>query len=567
MKRRPLWLVLACAGASSIALSAAAQSTAQPRMGAAQTEPTPYGLFLAGRAAMFEGDSRASAALLARAAQAAPNDATLRERAFTAALLTGDVATAARTAPTDAEAPLYQVGQIAKAVEALAVRRGRDADRVLRAFEPQEPHGSGVTLLRQHAAAAAGDWRRATAPVVADGDRVKELFAKAARARLLELRRDTAGADAAWRELTADSVAGPLFAPGYAEFLERRGRRAEALAIYDQALTERPRDEALRQAKARVQSGAPAPALSTLNESAAESLSAASAALLAERQTEMALIYLRFALRLDPTHERSWLLVGEAMEGLGDLDAALDAWNRVPAGSPNLVAAKVRVALALAERERHAEAEAAALAAVAARPDSPEAVLTLAEVHRGADKHAEAAAAIDALAARSGEDSLDWQMLFARGVALERSGQWPRAEADLEKALSLQPENPELLNYLGYAWVDRGTKVEEGMALVERAVAQRPRSGPIQDSLGWAKYRLGRFDEALPILELAVELEPGDPEINEHLGDVYWKVGRRREAEFQWRRVLTLNPDPARRATVEAKIRDGLPEAAAGGAR
>ena len=152
----------------------------------------------------------------------------------------------------------------------------------------------------------------------------------------------------------------------------------------------------------------------------------------------------------------------------------------------------------------------------------------------------------------------DWQLIYSRGRANERLGRWKLAEADLIRALSLRPDDAELLNYLGYAWIDRGERVPEALAMVEKAVAANPRAGAIIDSLGWAHFRLGDFRKAVEILEQAIELEAGDPEINNHLGDAYWMVGRKDEAVFQWRRVLTLKPDEKNRVDVEKKLASGL---------
>ena len=144
-----------------------------------------------------------------------------------------------------------------------------------------------------------------------------------------------------------------------------------------------------------------------------------------------------------------------------------------------------------------------------------------------------------------------------RGVAYERAGHWPQGERDLKAALELRPDEPELLNYLGYTWIDRGERLAEALGMVERAVAANPQSGAMVDSLGWAHYRLGDYKKAVDLLEQAVELEAGDPEINNHLGDAYWRVGRRIEAEYQWRRVLTLDPDAKIKADVESKLASG----------
>jgi Flp pilus assembly protein TadD len=152
----------------------------------------------------------------------------------------------------------------------------------------------------------------------------------------------------------------------------------------------------------------------------------------------------------------------------------------------------------------------------------------------------------------------DWRLYFGRAVSLEKLGRWPEAEADLQSALKLRPDEPELLNYLGYSWIDRGVNLKQALAMVEKAVGANPRSGAMVDSLGWAYFKLGRYKDAVDKLEQAVELDAGDPEVNDHLGDAYWKVGRKDEALFQWRRVLTLNPDGKIKASVQAKLASPL---------
>ena len=117
---------------------------------------------------------------------------------------------------------------------------------------------------------------------------------------------------------------------------------------------------------------------------------------------------------------------------------------------------------------------------------------------------------------------------------------WDAAEADFRAALEIDPEQPQVLNYLGYSLVERQEKLDEALSMIERAVEARPESGYIIDSLGWVLYRMGRYEDAVSHMERAVELMPVDPVVNDHLGDVYWAVGRKLEAEFQWRRALSF---------------------------
>ena len=264
--------------------------------------------------------------------------------------------------------------------------------------------------------------------------------------------------------------------------------------------------------------------------------------------------YLRLALRLDPQRNEGWLMLGDLLQQQGDVEAARAAYQHAKPGSPEFSSAQSK--LAWSYQSAGAKTEAVKLARAAAATGDRDGVLTLADLLAANESLDEAVAIWTPLIAN--DKSPDWQLLYARGRAYERMGRWKDAESDLTRALALRPDDSELLNYLGYAWIDRGERVPEALAMVEKAVAANPRSGAIIDSLGWAHYRLGDFTKAVEILEQAIELEAGDPEINNHLGDAYWMVGRKDEAVFQWRRVLTLKPDDKNRLDVEKKLASGL---------
>jgi len=187
------------------------------------------------------------------------------------------------------------------------------------------------------------------------------------------------------------------------------------------------------------------------------------------------------------------------------------------------------------------------------RPERADAARTLGDFLRIDERYREAVAAYNTAQKRL-EGGADWRLYYSRGIALERAKQWQRAESDFLKALELEPDQPLVLNYLGYSWIEQGLNLERAKKMIEKAVLQRPQDGYIADSLGWALYRLGNYPEAVIHLERAVALEPGDPVINDHLGDAYWLAGRRNEARFQWKRSLTQEPD----ADVEAITRDKL---------
>ena len=199
-------------------------------------------------------------------------------------------------------------------------------------------------------------------------------------------------------------------------------------------------------------------------------------------------------------------------------------------------------------------------------PERSDALIRLGNILRYQERYEEAVDAYDQAVERIGEIGRDnWTLLYSRGIALERAGQWDRAEADLLKALELQPDQPFIMNYLGYSWVEQGKNLAVARKMLERAVAQRPDDGYIVDSIGWALYKLGELAEAVRHLERAVALRPQDPVINDHLGDAYWRVGRSGEARIQWQRVLGLNPDDDLRRQIDAKLKDGLPRQNSGG--
>jgi tetratricopeptide (TPR) repeat protein len=197
--------------------------------------------------------------------------------------------------------------------------------------------------------------------------------------------------------------------------------------------------------------------------------------------------------------------------------------------------------------------------AIAERPRDTEAIVELGNIQRARKDFADCGETYGkAIGNVPNPEKGNWVMFYFRGICYERSHQWPAAEADMKKALSLYPDQPLVLNYLGYSWVDQGIHLDEGMDMIRRAVDQRPDDGYIVDSLGWAYYRIGNYDEAVKNLERAVELKPEDPTINDHLGDAYWRVGRTLEAHFQWSHAKDLNPDPEELPKIEAKLKEGL---------
>jgi tetratricopeptide (TPR) repeat protein len=241
---------------------------------------------------------------------------------------------------------------------------------------------------------------------------------------------------------------------------------------------------------------------------------------------------------------------------------AIKIYEKVPASSPLKRNAQIQLAVDLDTADRTDEAVKILKGVVAEDPKDLEAIMALGNIERGRKRFADCgptySTGIDALPA--GADKANSVWYYYRGICEERTKQWSKAEADMKKALELQPEQPHVLNYLGYSWIDQGINLDEGMKMIKRAVEQRPDDGYIVDSLGWAYFRIGNYDEAVKNLERAIDLKPEDPTINDHLGDAYWRVGRTLEAKFQWAHARDLKPEPEDLPKITAKIENGLPD-------
>ena len=533
---------------------------ADRRPAAPDEPPSVNGLFLAGAVALNAGSGDSAAEMFAGAAAADPDDTSLKQRAFTANLVAGRVTRAAQLSPGPGEAGdgLVNLGRLTQAVEALAEGRNKAAQTLLAAIPPTGAHASAARLTAPWIAVAAGD-TRAAAPPEPGGDRLILPFQTLGRARLAERAGRFAVADPLFKGLTASRDG--LFTQAYGGFLERRGRRAEAVKLYDLALQRTADDIALQRARARA-SGASAPPQPTIKEGAAEALVGPAAALSIRREGDRGLSYLRLALRLDPHRAPLWLMVGEALEAAGDVESARRAYGEVAPGEPEHPTALTRLALLRQKADDAPGALELARQAYAEAPTDPQAMVTYAELLRIAKRYDEAIAILDKLIAKMGKSQPAAKLYFLRAAALERAGKWPQAESDLKQSLAIDPNDAEVQNYLGYAWADRGEHLPEAVALLRKAVAASPGQGALLDSLGWAYFRSGDTKAAVIDLERAVALEPADAAIVDHLGDAYWRIGRSLEARYQWNRVLTLDPEDDVKARATQKLKDGGPTTA-----
>jgi len=518
-----------------------------------------YGQFLAGQAALRDGRTREAADYFGVAGVLADDPGVIGERTFTALLLSGEVTRAAQIAPQGADAgeAIKRLATLTRIVELLASGKGKDAQTLLKAEPIAFPHRPAAALLGPWVAAAAGDAEGATVQPSLQNDRLVQYFGQLGQARLFERARRYDEAETDYKALTSSSNTAGIFMLDYGAFLERRKRHADAIALYDQALAADPSDAGLLKARARAMAKSAPPPMPTIRQGAAQNLVACAATFAGERQSQFALAYLRLALRLDPEREEAWLLVGDLLNQADDHRGAIEAYGHIPPSSPQYATAQGKLAWTYQQSGDKPRALEIARQSMVAAPGDRDAQIALADLLRANERWDESVKVLDPLIAREAERP-DWRVLYLRGIALERAGRWAEAERDLGAALKLNPDEPELLNFLGYSWIDRNERLLEALAMVQKAVDARPQSGAMLDSLGWAYYRLGNYKVAVEKLEQAVEMEPGDPDVNGHLGDAYWRAGRQIEARFQWSRVLSLEPDAKQKAEAEAKLKDGL---------
>lgn len=515
-----------------------------------------FGSYLAGRFAGDEQDTRAAADALLGALRAEPDQRELLERAFLASVMDGraDALRLARRLPDNMLAQLVQFG-----ADATGGRWDR-AEQRARALPRQGAIQALQRALVAWSLAGRGQFDAALAHLrpLAESGRFRALNALHA-ALIADLAGRGREAERYVRLALADQPEPTLrLALLSASILHRNGRVAEAARILDR-LAESHDELAIAALE-------PARSVSLLNrgiatpaEGIAEALVALGSALRGQDLDDMPMLFGRLAVRVRPVFAPALLLLGDLLTEADQTGAALEALGAIPPNDPLAATAALRRAGLLDRADRLADAEALIRQVAEALPTLPQPMMRLGDILRRRGRFAEAATAYDAAIDRLGDARPhDWPLLYARGIARERSGNWPGAEADFEQALRLAPDQPFVLNYLGYTWAEQGVNLPRARAMLERAVALRPQDGNIADSLGWVLFRTGDLASAILWLEKAVELESRNVTVNDHLGDAYWAAGRETEARFQWRRALAMEPEPADAARIEAKLRDGL---------
>lgn len=344
-------------------------------------------------------------------------------------------------------------------------------------------------------------------------------------------------------------------------FLARNGKMKQAREVLKQADAFVPGQPAIEALKLALDGKkAPKPLVSSAREGAAEIFLDIATAINRPGSGSFVQYYLRLADALEPGYGPIVVQMAMYAEQNGQSEDAIGFYEKVPADSPLKRIAQLQMGLNLADIGKTKEAEKMLLDLIKGDPADRRAYIALGGVYSSQKDYGKAAAIYDKAVAAIGTPSADdWNIFYQRGIAYERLKKWLKAEPNFKKALDLYPDQPQVLNYLGYSWVDMNIHLDEGLKLIRKAVDLRPRDGYIVDSLGWAYYRLGRYDDAVEELERAVSLKPGDAVINDHLGDAYWRAGRKLEATYQWRQAGDMDPDPDLAAVIKEKLSNGLP--------
>lgn len=543
-------------GACSTTMSMnAANTRSQPGVSAA-------GTYLAANFAAAQGDVKAATNFYATSLEDDPTNQDLLERTFLFAAEAGEIDRAiSLTDRVLAEDPSNRPAHLVREVGALVKK---DYATVIKDTATPSPGLFAALTNRVIEGWARAGMRDTDGALNAldslsmqrgvDGLRLMH------RALIMDFGGRDKDADDAYKQAIAVMGTGPRAADAYGRFLLRHGRPEEAKILYERALKDNPgnpvAERALREIAAK---RTPGPLITSPAEGVAEALFGIAASLNDQRSADVAILYLNLTLYLRSDFDLSRVLLASRYEAMNKFEMANGLYARIHPASPYYAMTQVQAAINDGRQGQPMAGIQKMKALAVSQPQETDVWTALGDLLRSSDQYTEAASAYDrAITGTPQGDRRLTNLYYARGVSLERSNRWQDAERDFRAALKLNPDRADVLNYLGYLWVERGEHLDEAVGMLEKARALRPLDGSIADSVGWAYYRLGRFQDAMRALEEAVQLAPAASDVNDHLGDAYWQVGRKIDARFQWQHALQLNPDAKQKTLIERKLQYGL---------
>jgi tetratricopeptide (TPR) repeat protein len=560
---------------STRALGLAAAILVLPTMLVAQvptpqelSKTTPAGNYLAGRQANVLRDAASASAYYLAALRSDPKNPELLELAFYSVLAEGDIDEATKLA--DRLLSVDKTNRNAHLILGVRALKHKQYGPAKQQFA-QAVRGPitdlTATLLSAWAMQGAGDTNAAVASIdKLAGPDWYAIFKDFHAGLIYDLAGNKKEAGKRFARAYKLEPTALRIVQAYASWLSRTGSKDQALKVLQEFEKTLPKHPLILEAMNDLNKTGKLPLLvGSPQLGGAEALYGLGAAL-GRREEELSLAnrglaYLQLALFLDPSNHLALLSLADLYDAMKKPELAVAVYERVPADSPIKRLAEIQAAIDLDALERTEEAKKHLTQLIASNPRNVEAILALAGIQRERKQYADCADTYGrAIAEIPKPERSNWTVFYFRGICYERAKHWDKAEADLKKALELYPDQPHVLNYLGYSWVDQGINLDEGMRMIKKSVEQRPDDGYIVDSLGWAHFRLGNYEEAVKQLDRAVELKPTDPTINDHLGDAYWKVGRTLEAKFQWTHARDLKPDADELAKIEQKLKSGMVE-------
>lgn len=562
--------IILMASAVSPALTAISNATAIQQDQADQISANSFaGAYLAGRVAENDNDLPAAIHFYRQAMGFDPDNIQMKQDLFLTLLSDGQFAEAAPLAKyIDKDSAVEQFSRLTMAVDALSRKQYKQARSILKTSRASDMDHLATTMLNAWATYGAGNPNAAlTALTNVQGTEWYHLFVTYQAALMADLAVNKKAAARYYQEAIDDRLGGSA-APdtyervvlAYASFLARNGDRDAAVELLDGAAEALSGRKTLSLLKEKIERGDKIERLvPNVNAGAGEVLYTLGTAINRSGGEAFAKLYLNLSLPLRPGHDATLFQLGDIAAKMQQAEKAISFYRQVDPVSVYAQDAHMQLALNLADADKADEAIAQLKTLISDNNSDGRAHLALGAVY-AQQKDFKNAAAIydDAVKLIDTPTRADWPLFFQRGIAHERLKEWDKAEPSFYKALELYPDQPQVLNYLGYSWVDMGINLDEALDLIRKAVLLRPQDGYIVDSLGWAYYQLGRYDDAVIELEKAIKLRPEDPTINDHLGDAYWKTGREIEAVFQWNHAIAGKPEPEDLPKIEAKLKNGL---------
>jgi tetratricopeptide (TPR) repeat protein len=554
-------LPLAGAAALTIMLVMAQPSRAEFSIGEATSLS---GNYLAGRSAGKERDNEIAADYLSKALIEDPDNPVLIEKLFLLEVSSGNLPDAEELATKVLSFnSQHRMARIVLGLRDFRLRHYADARKNF-AEASYTPVGELTSaLLTAWAYAGEGNLAEALATLhKLDGNDSFASFKSYHSALMSDYLSSAIRAEASYRKAYEQAGTSLRVVQSYGNFLERHNRRDEAIKIY-QAFIEGGEDNVLIELalKRAREAKTPLPFIATPGAGAGEALFSLAAAMTDEQSIDVALLYAQLSLSFNGDRPVVLTLLGDIYVDTKQYQNAISTFEQTPPGSALRINADTEIAVNLQRLDRTKEAQQKLKDIIVRDPKNYDALVTLGNVYRSNEEFALASETYSkALALPAKVEKDQWRILYYRGIAYERQKIWDKAESDFRQALSLSPDEPLVLNYLGYSMIEKKINLNEALGMVKKAVELKPNDGYIVDSLGWAYFQLGDYEEAAIQIERAVDLNPADPIIGEHLGDAYWRVGRTLEARFQWQHAKDNGPEPDDLKRIEEKLRNGLPD-------